>query len=512
MALTFFKKKEDGKTSVGAGASFPMLGYVLKRIFIFLPTLFIISLVTFMLIASAPGDPAESMLNQAQGEGQASDKLATEKAYQEVRHRIGLDLPVFYFQLTNAGATDTLNRISKAERRENLQRLNYDYGNWPQISKYYGTLTALEYNVLSIQKDSAVAGDLIEVRNLMSKLFYNYDDGILTYIMTNLDAKLRTHPEFSDARAQFAATTAAYSEMKQTATPWKRYIPAFKWHGTENQYHRWLFGNAKWFGEEEDITKSRGFLRGDFGISYFAKRPVSSMIWDGLRWTFIIALFSIVIQYLVSIPLGIFSARNKGTKADSSITVSLFILYSLPSFWIGTLLIIFLGGGDYFDLFPPFGLGDTTIEADGFWVRMVDLGHHLVLPLFCATYASFAFLSRQMRGSMMGVLRQDYIRTARAKGLDEKKVIWKHAFRNSLLPVITIFASVFPAFISGSLIIEYLFTIPGIGQTTYMAVVQKDYPYILTTTMFSAILTLVGYLVADILYAVVDPRISYSKK
>jgi peptide/nickel transport system permease protein len=113
---------------------------------------------------------------------------------------------------------------------------------------------------------------------------------------------------------------------------------------------------------------------------------------------------------------------------------------------------------------------------------------------------------------MLAVLRQDFIRTANAKGLPKKQVIWKHAFRNSLLPVITNFAYVFPALIGGSIVIEYLFTIPGLGSITYQAVIQKDYPVVLATTMFAAILTLVGYLVADILYAVVDPRISYSKK
>ncbi|MFN8276533.1 MAG: ABC transporter permease [Chitinophagales bacterium] len=503
---------EQKERLVTAGVSFPMFGYVMKRVLIFLPTLFIISLVTFLLISSAPGDPAESMLNQSQGEGQASDKLATEKAYQEVRHRIGLDLPVFYFQLTNAGTCDTINRIAKAERRENLQRLTHQYGNWPAISNYYAQLCAFEYQVLSVKKDSAIANDLIELRNLMSKLFYNYEPGVIDNLMKDIGGRVTRHEEFRQAASGFNGVTSAYRSMLSDATPWKKYIPRIQWNGTANQYHRWLFGTAAWFGTETDITKPRGFLRGDFGVSYFAKRPVSSMIWDGLRWTFLIALFSIVIQYLVSIPLGIFSARNKGTRRDSTLTVSLFVMYSLPSFWIGTLLIIFLCGGDYLDIFPPFGLGDTTVEADGWLVRIADLAHHLALPLFCATYTSFAFLSRQMRGAMMGVLRQDYIRTARAKGLDDKKVIWKHAFRNSLLPIITIFASIFPALISGSLIIEYLFTVPGIGQTTYMAVVQKDYPYILTTTMFSAMLTLLGYLVADILYAVVDPRISYSKK
>jgi len=132
--------------------------------------------------------------------------------------------------------------------------------------------------------------------------------------------------------------------------------------------------------------------------------------------------------------------------------------------------------------------------------------------MICFTYGGLAFLYRQMRGAMINTLSQDYIRTARAKGLDEKNVLWKHAFKNSLLPIITLFANVFPLVISGAIIIENKFSIPGMGKTAIEAISARNYPMIYTIVMFSAILTMVGYLVADILYAVVDPRISYNKK
>jgi len=132
--------------------------------------------------------------------------------------------------------------------------------------------------------------------------------------------------------------------------------------------------------------------------------------------------------------------------------------------------------------------------------------------MVCFTYGGLAFLYRQMRGAMINTLSQDYIRTARAKGLDEKDVLWKHAFKNSLLPIITLFANVFPLVISGAIIIENKFSIPGMGKTAIEAISARNYPMIYTIVMFSAILTMVGYLVADILYAVVDPRISYNKK
>jgi peptide/nickel transport system permease protein len=175
------------------------------------------------------------------------------------------------------------------------------------------------------------------------------------------------------------------------------------------------------------------------------------------------------------------------------------------------LLILFFGGGDFLGWFPAYGVGEVDSSMNLFQV-IGTRAYHLVLPMICFTYGGLAFLYRQMRGAMITTLSQDYIRTARAKGLEEKEVLWKHGFKNSLLPIITLFASVFPLAISGSIVIEIIFSIPGMGKLAYEALVARNYPIVYTVVMFSAILTLIGYLVADILYAVVDPRISYNKK
>jgi peptide/nickel transport system permease protein len=494
--------------SAKASVSFPLFGYVLKRILIFLPTLFVISLVTFILIAAAPGDPAESMLNRSAGEGQASDKLAGDQAYRELRTKLGLDLPVFYFSLGSAASCDTINRIAKSDHRETLERMTYRYGNWPQISSYYYAVNDMELASLQIKKDSANAVPLSKLREITA-LFYLQDKENDIQGLLGEYTKSMGHPSLASLQAPFQKVQTAFAAVKSNTTVYKRFIPALHWNGQQNQYHRWLFGRAAWLGTEEDPNKAKGFIRGDFGISFFAKRPVSSMIWDSIGITMLISVLVILLEYLLAIPLGVNSAIRKGSKFDSTVTTVLFMLYSLPSFWIGTLAIFFLCGGDYLNIFPPYWMSDVTWD-DGFLLKLGDLAYHLILPLLVATYGGFAFLTRQMRGSMVNVLRQDYIRTAFSKGLDDKTVFWSHAFRNSLLPIITIFASVFPALISGAIILEFLFTIPGLGQVTYAAVLQKDYPVILTNTMFAAILTLVGYLVADILYAVVDPRISYT--
>ncbi len=288
-----------------------------------------------------------------------------------------------------------------------------------------------------------------------------------------------------------------YDKIKSESTTFKNYIPAFRWYGFNNQYHRWI----------------TNFFKGDFGYSYSDSRPVSSKIWDALRWTVIINFFSILIAYIISIPIGVTTAVRKDSVYDRVSTTLLFILYSLPSFWIGTLLIVFFTTPEYgawLDWFPTGGVTSEGIPDDAsLWTRFWDVAHHLVLPIFCVTYGSLAYISRQMRGGLLTVVRQDYIRTAKAKGLDEKKIIWKHAFRNSLFPIITLFAYIFPAAIAGSVAIEVIFTVPGMGSLALESIVARDWPVVFTILMFAAILTMIGNLVADIMYAQVDPRVTF---
>jgi len=221
---------------------------------------------------------------------------------------------------------------------------------------------------------------------------------------------------------------------------------------------------------------------------------------------------TIFIAYIIAIPIGIYSAVRQYSFWDRFSTFILFVLYSLPSFWIATMAIVFLANVEYLKIFPTSGLYTLGSDNWSFLDRTWDRIWHLILPIACYTYGSFAFLSRQMRGSMLEVIRQDYIRTARAKGLKEKTVVLKHALRNSLIPIITLFGNVFPLLVGGSVIIETIFSIPGLGQLAFQALVARDYPLIMAELVIAACLTLVGLLVVDILYAFVDPRIAFTKK
>ncbi len=251
-------------------------------------------------------------------------------------------------------------------------------------------------------------------------------------------------------------------------------------------------------------------LRGDLGRSFKDKRPVWGKIKERMPVTIVLNVLSIFLTYLIAIPLGIYSAVRTGSRLDQASTLVVFMLYSLPSFWVGTLIIIFFCGGDFFAWFPPGGLRSLAHEPS--WPilqRLGDYMYHLAMPLLCTTYTAFAALSRFMRTSMLENARQDFIRTARAKGLSEPVVILKHMLRNSLIPVITILAGLLPALIGGSIIIETIFSIPGIGQLGFQSVLARDYTVVLALFAASSFLTILGILLSDLALAWVDPRIHF---
>lgn len=245
----------------------------------------------------------------------------------------------------------------------------------------------------------------------------------------------------------------------------------------------------------------------DFGTSYKDHRNVWDKIAERLPITIQLNIISIFLVYLISIPCGVYSSTHPETLTDRAMTLGFFILYSLPNFWVAMLLIMLLGGGDFWDIFPVYGISSIGSESMSILSWLLDRMWHLVLPVVCLTYGGLAYLSRLTRANMLEVVREDYVRTAKAKGLSERVVIYKHAFRNALLPIVTLLAFLLPSMFGGSVIIENIFSIPGMGQLGFEAVLSRDYPVIMAITTISAFLTLIGLLISDILYAALDPRI-----
>ena len=249
----------------------------------------------------------------------------------------------------------------------------------------------------------------------------------------------------------------------------------------------------------------------NFGDSYKDHRPVIDKIKERLPITITINILSIFFIYSISIPIGVYSAVRQKTFKERISTFFLFILYSIPSFWMAMILIFFLGGGEFWNVFPVYGIFSQGADNYSFGGKVLDFLWHITLPVFCLTYAGLASLSRFQKGSLLEVLKEDYIRTARGKGLDERTVLFKHALRNSLIPIITILGAILPALIGGSVIIETIFSIPGIGQLGFEAILSRDYPLIMAITTITAFLTLIGILISDLTYVLVDPRISFEK-
>ena len=244
----------------------------------------------------------------------------------------------------------------------------------------------------------------------------------------------------------------------------------------------------------------------DFGRSFSPdRRPVWDKIKERIGITLSLNIMSLILILAIAVPMGVIAAYRAHSWFDKGTTLFVFFGFSMPSFWLALLLILFFGV--YLDWLPISGLTSLQFSQFTFWGKVRDLAAHVTLPVLGAAFMGLAGMSRYMRGSMLEVIRQDYITTARAKGLPEGTVIFKHALRNALLPVITILGLSVPGIIGGSVIFETIFAIPGMGQLFYGAVMARDYPLVMAELVIGALLTLVGNLLADVCYALVDPRI-----
>lgn len=360
--------------------------YLIKRILIFIPGLLFLVLLSFILLSNAPGDPVEQILSGQHPEMNSSGPSNNDEVLRaEIEHKLGLDLPLFYFS-------------------------------------------------------------------------------------------------FSDN---------------------KSILPKLEFH-SQNQFSRWVFGSGD----------SRGIIRGDFGHSYITNEPVISIISSKIGWSLFFTLISILIAYLISVPLGLRLALDPGSRKDRGYSLLFTILFSLPAFWVAMFLMFLFCNPEMMNLLPasgvmPAGGFDESISVFEKFVRTIP---YLILPTITYTYSSFAFLTGNVKNTISQILKADYIRTARAKGLDDTRILYRHALPNALLPLITIFSHVFPYAIGGSVVLETIFNIPGMGLTIFQSISSQDYPVVITIFLFTGIITMIGFLLSDILYAIADPRISFQNQ
>ena len=249
----------------------------------------------------------------------------------------------------------------------------------------------------------------------------------------------------------------------------------------------------------------KNLATGDLGRSFSRKRPVVEIIAERVGPTLLLTLTSLCLTYLFSVPIGLWATARSGHADERTVSTILYMLYSFPSFVAALFLQLWLSVE--LELLPLFGMTSDNWESLSTTGKAWDIFIHALLPVTCYTYGSLAYYSRFIKANMNEVIRQDYIRTARAKGLGPVAVLWRHAFRNTLIPFVTQIGLMLPTLLSGAIIIERIFSWPGMGQLFFDSIRERDYPTIMGLTLMFSVLTLLGQLLADLLYAVVDPRV-----
>ena len=536
-----------------------MFQYIVKRLLLLLVTLWGITLITFIITRLAPGDPAT--LQMAPGAPQAGSEGLRKEIIEENRKIYGLDKALlinFHPEDREAHVRKLLKDLIEGndeKRKEALTKLiEVDTIALPHLADALESATSktlqLKFldafrSVLPLQLKNDYLADSSETDSTMSttgtlawwkakKSFFagisqeNIDDTLrgnewksvtqygtfaipflIPYIKTN-DPELRyrgTTLISGIGRKQWILTPDAEAnrvrEVYTFSDHWWKNHKSYYLNYTPTQQFFRMFTDTQYGIWMEKV------IRFDFDISYKHKRPVIDLIKERLPISLQLSVISIFLSFIIAIPLGIYSSTHQYSISDKLITVVLFVLYSMPSFWVAQMLILFTTGGEFPRLFPATGLHSVGADEFGFWKYMIDWLWHLILPITVFTYGGIAFISRQMRVGMLEIIRSDFIRTARAKGLSERVVIFKHALRNALIPILTLAAALLPAMLGGSVIIEEIFTIDGMGRLSFQAILNRDYPIINGIAFFSAALTLLGVLLSDLSYALVDPRIKY---
>ncbi len=478
-----------------------MFTYVLRRLLLMIPTTFGISMILWILMVSAPGRPGSkgSFGGEKDAGADPTKELGKDETQALFRRQYGLDRPVFWndwLDLRDDAVLEAveLARASAAEKKAAdiqtaTERLE-DWGSFavpPLVRLLARTTGETQESVLFWLR-----------RNATWRIFPTEDPKELE------ENRRRTEENFEVSRLKWPAN-ATPAQRAETVARWQAWFEKNRgrWDaGTFARVRTSLFDTQ--FG-----TYWANLLRFEFGKSHQYKRPVLGIIAERLPVTMTLALLSALIVYLLSVPIGIFSAVRAGTPFDRGLSLFLFFLYSLPSFFVGTILLRLTTVGDPWSWFPTSGFAASDAKDWSTADRFTDVLWHLTLPLVTLTYGGLAAISRYARTGMLDVLRADYVRTARAKGLSEGDVILRHAARNGMMPIVTLIGGILPGLVGGSVLVEFIFNMKGMGLLTIEAIQNRDYNVIVAETLIVAILTQFGILLSDVLYAVVDPRIQY---
>ena len=444
-----------------------MKSYFLRRLLLMIPTMLGITLLVFTITRFVPGGPMDRVLQQAaEGKKGSSSRTSNsqgglrEEQLEELEEQYGLDKPTLVAYGQWLGALPKEVSVSKAEFR--------------------------------IQSDEKIGGELDgeKIAPVVLK-----GDGRMVHVTRDGD--------------KVASAVFEDGGKPIESEGWK-----VRYETEKDRQERYLRRNAsadKAPGYQPRVVVYQesfaGVLQGDLGRSLIHSHPVHPMTGERMPVAVYFGLLTALITYAVSLPLGVLKALKHRTFVDSASSVLIFIGYSIPGFALGAILLVHLGARA--NLFPLFGLTSADFDQMAPWDKVKDLAHHTVLPLICYVISSFAMLTMLTKNSLMDNLAADYVRTAVAKGAGFRRAVFKHAFRNSMIPIATSLGDLIMIFVGGSMLIETVFDIQGFGLLQYQSVLDRDVPVVMGTLTIAAFLMLLGNIISDFAVAMVDPRIKF---
>jgi len=462
--------------------------YLLKRITQIFGVVFLLSIATFLFSVNGSIDPVDQVFERNAGSlTGAVAKADLERQKERRRVELGMYLPTFYVSLSSMALSKSQYSVHNKKLKAWVKEQAYQGYDCDALVAYANERIAL------LAYDELLGNDAYQIAAVQQKL-NNTIEGHLTFLkkVMNLDLRpeIRQHLQIGERHLLKA--------IEQRAV-WKTKIPVLRFH-KYNRYGQWLFGSP---------ATGKGFIRGDFGRSIISRKKVSKHILNVLPWTLVLSALSIIISIIGSILIGVSTAYLQGSAFDKITHSVLFLLFTVPTFWMATLLLMFLANPDHLNWFPSGGVAplQNFAEMPSVWERITASSKHLVLPLVCFSYGGFGYLSRLTRSSATASLNATYIFSARARGLKEQSVVFRHVLKNALLPLVTVVGGILPSLFAGSLIVERIFSIPGLGREVFNSSTQNDINLLLAIVTISGLLSAIGYLISDILYQVIDPRI-----
>lgn len=484
-----------------------MAAYLLRRLVLMVPTFVGISLLIWVVMALAPGKPTAGGGGADVGADPSALNPNRDEGERIFREQFGLNRPLLWNDWTTLSADEVLVTVEvvregprvhgMARFRRERDRL-MDWGRYavPPLLALLGRTTG--------DAQTAVLGWLLYSARHPRTL---YAAGHLPTPAEEAEDRRMAQENRRLEDASLAWAPGAPPEARAPAlAAWQA------WYAERRGEWDLSFGSRLGRGVA-DTQFGRywaNLLSGDLGLSSRERKPVLEMVLGRLKYSLSLALPSFLLAWVLALLLGVVSATHHRRPLDHGIGVTLFVLYSIPTFAVGTVLQQVLAVEKGWFPVSDFDAGRAATARMTTGEAFLDVLWHITLPLVCYTYGSLAYISRQARSGMLEVLKSDFVRTARAKGLSERAVVWRHAVRNGMMPVVTLLGTALPVLIGGSVVIEYIFNIDGFGLLTLNSIQQKDYNVVMGVELIVAALTLVGMLVTDLLYAALDPRITYA--